>query len=112
MKGMIKIEDKNYKNQVRELMFIDENGNKHILENATITSITEENNNDEFLNVSRENFINNRSFSIDIQTKNMSEKRFKKKLMSKGIGRNGAEELARYFYKKYGCYNEINTLFF
>ena len=111
MKGMIKIEDKNYKSQVMELMFIDENGNKHILENATITSITEENNNDEFLNVSREKFSNNRSFSIDIQTKNMSEKRFKKKLMSKGIGRNGAEELARYFYKKYGCYNEINTLF-
>lgn len=111
MKGMIKIEDKNYKSQVMELMFIDENGNKHKLENATITSITEENNNDEFLNVSREKFSNNRSFSIDIQTKNMSEKRFKKKLMSKGIGRNGAEELARYFYKKYGCYNEINILF-
>lgn len=108
---MIKIEDKNYKNQVIELMFIDENGDKHILENATITSITEENNNDEFLNVSRENFINNRNFSIDIETKNMSKKRFKKKLMSKGIGRNGAEELARYIYKKYGCYNEINTLF-
>ena len=112
MKGMIKIEDKNTKNQVSNLMFIDKNGNEHIFENAIISSITEENNDDDFLNVSRENFINNKTFSIDIETKNVSKKRFKKKLMSKGIGRNGAEELARYFYKKYGCYNEINTLFF
>lgn len=97
---------------VHNFMFLDEKGNKHILENAKITSITQEGNYENFIDVPREKLVENISFSIDIQTINISKKRFKKLLMSKGIGKNGAEELCKYFHRKNGSYNELYLMYF
>ncbi len=53
---------------------------------------------------------NERSCSIDVCISSISKKKFIKMLMAKGIGRNGAAELARYFHKKDGIYDYINLL--
>ena len=42
-----------------------------------------------------------------LEIKGVTRKRFVKLLMSKGIQRNGANELAKYSLKKYGNYSPL-----
>ncbi len=56
------------------------------------------------------NYIN--EFEATITPINISRKRFIKKLMAKGIQRNGAKEIADYFLKKRGRYYLIDLMHF
>lgn len=55
--------------------------------------------------------ITNRSLSVDITgAVKLSRKKFIKMLMSKGIGRNGANEIAKYVLKKNGRYTMLDLM--
>ncbi len=56
-------------------------------------------------------YIPNPNISFDITTSmTLSRKKFIKLLMSKGIGRNGANEIAKYILKKNGRYTMMDVL--
>ena len=55
--------------------------------------------------------ITNGSLSVDITNAiKLSRKKFIKLLMSKGIGRNGANEIAKYVLKKNGRYTMLDLM--
>lgn len=59
----------------------------------------------------RNTYITHNSLSIDIDGSMMlSRKKFIKLLMSKGIGRNGANEIAKHVLKKNGRYTMMDVL--
>lgn len=82
-------------------------------ENAIINEITENKQESEYCSFD-ENFYNpkvtNTQYEFNMPIGNITKKRFIKLLMSKGIARNGAKDIASYVYKKYGCYNQIHLL--
>lgn len=94
-----------------KLLAIDENGNEIELQ-GTI-SINEEPNPlsiDEKV-PSSGGYIMHNSMSIDIDgSMTLSRKKFIKMLMSKGIGRNGANEIAKYVLKKNGRYTMLDLM--
>ena len=91
-----------------KLLMVNEDGNE--IEVQGIISLNE---NEEFgceyLSVG--DYIPNPNISFDINTSmTLSRKKFIKLLMSKGIGRNGANEIAKYTLKKKGRYTMIDIL--
>ena len=94
-----------------KLVVIDEDGNE-IGVQGTIT-INEEPNPlsiDEKV-PSLSGYITHNSMSIDIDgSMILSRKKFIKLLMAKGIGRNGANEIAKYILKKNGRYTMMDVL--
>lgn len=52
------------------------------------------------------------TYEFSIQTQNMTRKRFIKLIMSRGVARNGAKDIADYIYRKYGHYNLMYLLMF
>ena len=94
-----------------KLLAIDEYGNE--LELQGTISIDEE---PDLLSVNEEDplsdcLITNGSLSVDITgAVKLSRKKFIKLLMSKGIGRNGANEIAKYVLKKNGRYTMLDLM--
>lgn len=94
-----------------KLLAIDEYGNEIELQGA-ITFNEEPN----LLSFNEEDplsdcLITNRSLSVDITSvMKLSRKKLIKLLMSKGIGRNGANEIAKYVLNKNGGYTMIDLM--
>lgn len=94
-----------------KLLMVDENGNEievqgtiTINEEPDLWSIYEK-------DPLRDTYITHNSLSIDIDgSMTLSRKKFIKLLMAKGIGRNGANEIAKHVLKKYGRYTMIDLL--
>lgn len=87
-------------------------GKEIILENAIITEITksEENQFDDFI----DDFIRKidpMSYEVSVKIKPLSKKRFVKLLMSRGMQRNEANEMAKYVLRKYGEYSPTYLMF-
>lgn len=91
-----------------KLLMVDNNGNE-IEVQGTIDLNESEEFNCEGLSVG--DYIPNPNISFDITTSMiLSRKKFIKLLMSKGIGRNGATEIAKYILKKNGRYTMMDVL--
>lgn len=94
-----------------KLLAIDEYGNE--IELQGIISVNEE---PDLLSFNEEGslsdcLITNGSLSVDITNAiKLSRKKFIKLLMSKGIGRNGANEIAKYTLNKKGRYTMLDIL--
>ena len=94
-----------------KLLMVDNNGNEievqgtiTINEEPDLWSIYEK-------DPLRDTYITYNSLSIDIDgSMTLSRKKFIKLLMSKGIGRNGANEIAKHVLKKNGRYTMIDIL--
>lgn len=52
------------------------------------------------------------AISVKCRLKTISRKRFIKLLMARNIQRNGAQELAKYFFNKRGYYSYIDLMLF
>lgn len=93
---------------IGNLVMITKDGRKIEFENAEITELSAESDvieNDDTLTDFSSNRVVKNSYEVSLQIKNITKKRFIKLLMSKGIARNGAKDIASYVYKKYGYYN-------
>lgn len=91
-----------------KLEMIDENGeSKELLVTSEICEMPLIE--DEYEN--EKNSVNNNeiTFTCEINTK-MTRKKFVKMLMSKGIGRNGAHEIANYVRRKNGRYTLFDLI--
>ena len=85
-----------------KLLVIDENGNEMDVQ-GTVTI-------DEKV-PSLDGYVTHNSMSIDIDgSMILSRKKFIKLLMAKGIGRNGANEIAKHVLKKNGRYTMMDVL--
>lgn len=94
-----------------ELMMKTSDGRKVHFENATISEFSVEPEPNVSVELDPGKAVNfTHEFSIKIET--ITRKRFIKLLMSKGIARNGAKDIASYVRKKYGYYSELHLLFF
>ena len=83
------------------------------IENAVINEITVEPNTVERFNPDNsfyENEVISNTHELSITVGNITRKRFIKLLMSRGIARNGAKDIASYIHKRYGCYNPMHLL--
>ena len=91
-----------------KLLMVDNNGNE-IEVQGTIDLNENEEFNCEDLSVG--DYIPNPNISFDFTTNmTLSKKKFIKLLMSKGIGRNGANEIAKYVLNKNGRYTIIDLM--
>lgn len=91
-----------------KLLMVDNDGNE-IEVQGTIGLDKNENFNNDSLSVGY--YITNPNISFDITTSmTLSRKKFIKLLMSKGIGRNGANEIAKHVLKKNGRYTMMDVL--
>lgn len=91
-----------------KLLMVDNNGNK-----IEVQGTIDLNESEEFCNyaLSVGDYIPNPNISFDITTSmTLSRKKFIKLLMAKGIGRNGANEIAKYVLKKNGRYTMLDLL--
>lgn len=91
-----------------KLLMVDNNGNE-----IEVQGTIDLNESEEFCNyaLSVGDYIPNPNISFDINTSTiLSRKKFIKLLMSKGIGRNGANEIAKHVLKKNGRYTMIDIL--
>ena len=94
-----------------KLLAVDENGNE--LQFQGTISIDEV---PDLLSFNEEGplsdcLVTNSSLSVDITSGfGLSKKKFVKMLMSKGIGRNGANEIAKYVLKKNGRYTMLDLM--
>lgn len=94
-----------------KLLMVDENGNEMEVQ-GTVTIDEEPNplNIDEKV-PSLDGYVTHNSMSIDIDgSMILSRKKFIKLLMAKCIGRNGANEIAKYILKKNGRYTMMDVL--
>lgn len=99
---------------IGKLIMINENGEQKEIENAVIKEITQTPNEielDDTLSDFRKTEVKNYSCEVSVEIKNITRKKFIKILMSHGIARNGAKDIANYIHKKYGYYNQ-SILFF
>ena len=96
-----------------EIMMKTVDGREIHIENAIINELSVEPEVKEIFNpeddFGRKEVINN-NYELSLTIGNITRKRFIKLLMSKGIARNGAKDIASYVYKKYGYYNPIHLL--
>lgn len=91
-----------------KLLMVDNNGNE-----IEVQGTIDLNESEEFCNyaLSVGNYIINPNISFDFTTDmTLSRKKFIKLLMAKGIGRNGANEIAKHVLKKNGRYTMIDLL--
>lgn len=98
-----------------EILITNDTGEKIKIENVKRIDISED------INIYNERYSlidkNKTSFTLkgyllDIEVDHTSKKRFIKLLMAKGIQRNCAIEIARYFLNKYGFYSQEFLLLF
>lgn len=91
-----------------KLLMVDNNGNEiEVQGTISLDENVEFDSND----LSVGNYITNPNISFNFTTDmTLSRKKFIKLLMSKGIGRNGANEIAKYVLKKNGRYTMIYLL--
>lgn len=96
-----------------ELMMKTADGREIHLENAIINEISVETAEIERIDpedsFSKKEVVN-RNYELSLTICNITKKRFIKLLMSKGIARNGAKDIASYIFKKYGFYNPTHLL--
>lgn len=96
-----------------ELMMKTADGKEIHFENAIINEISVETAEIERINpeddFSKREVVNH-NYELSLTIGNITKKRFIKLLMSKGIARNGAKDIASYIHKKYGCYNQMHLL--
>lgn len=91
-----------------KLLMVNEDGDEIDVQ-GTISLNENEEFNCEDLSVG--DYIPNPNISFDITTSMiLTRKKFIKLLMSKGIGRNGANEIAKYVLKKNGRYTVLDIL--
>lgn len=98
---------------VGNLVMVTKDGRRIEFENAEITELSAEADvieNDDTLTDFKSSLVVKNSYEVNLQIKNITRKRFIKLLMSKGIARNGARDIASYVYKKYGYYNVMFTI--
>ena len=91
------------------LVMIDKDGNEQEL-NGVINSVTVEPETierDDTLFDNRVTSVKNYSTECSFEIKSITRKRFIKLLMSQGITRNGAKDIAEYVRKKYGQYSQM-----
>lgn len=92
-----------------KLLMVDENGNEIEVQGTTGLDKNEKFDDDDSLSVGYH--ITNPNISFDFTTNmTLSRKKFIKLLMAKGIGRNGANEIAKHVLKKNGRYTMIDLL--
>lgn len=94
---------------------IKDNATGEFLELGNIGSLELEEINDEHKIYDDSNviFINStKSMSVKCRLKTISRKRFIKLLMARNIQRNGAQELAKYFFNKRGYYSYMDLILF
>ena len=89
-----------------KLVMIDKNGNENEI-CGTIDEIKIEQDSLEKEDFNRIVEIKNFSFEFKIKPEKLTKKRFIKLLMSQGIARNGAKDIAEYVKKRYGQYSPI-----
>ena len=91
-----------------KLSMIDEDGNETEVQGTISLDKNEKFDSDGLL---VGNYITNPNISFDFTTSmTLSRKKFIKLLMAKGIGRNGANEIAKYILKKNGRYTMMDVL--
>lgn len=91
-----------------KLLMVDENGNEIEVQGIIGLDKNEKFDND---SLSVGNYITNPNISFDFTTNmTLSKKKFIKLLMSKGIGRNGANEIAKYVLNKNGRYTILDLM--
>lgn len=56
--------------------------------------------------------VSNGSAELEVSVGNITKKRFVKLLMSKGMQRNEANEIAKYVIRKYGYYSPMQLMMF
>lgn len=91
-----------------KLLMVDNNGNE-----IEVQGTIDLNESEEFCNyaLSVGNYITNPNISFNFTTDmTLSRKKFIKLLMAKGIGRNGANEIAKHILKKNGRYTMLDIL--
>ena len=102
------MEDEMFKAPAK-LVMIDEDGNENeicgtINEIKVEPEIIEE---DDTLMDSKNVKVKNYNYEFTIEPEKLTRKRFIKQLMTRGIARNGAKDIAEYVRKKYGNYNSM-----
>lgn len=91
-----------------KLLMVDNNGNEIEVQGIIGLDKNEKFDND---SLSVGYYTTNQNISFDFTTNmTLSRKKFIKLLMSKGISRNGANEIAKYVLKKNGRYTMIDLL--
>lgn len=86
------------------LVMIDKDGNESEI-CGTVSKVTEER--DDTLFDDRVTSVKNYSSECSFEIKSITRKRFIKLLMTQGIARNGAKDIAEYVRKKYGQYSPM-----
>ena len=82
------------------------------LENCIITEITELKDNDFYNELDSKNYISNINYEASVGLKtNIKRKRFIKLLMSRGLQKNEAVQIANYSLRNYGYYNQLLFLY-
>jgi len=96
--------------QPSKLIMVDENGNE--CELCGTIELDELNTNDTYeIDPYKNTSITNLSMNINIDKSiPLTRKKFIKLLMSKGIQRNGANEIAKHVLKKHGKYTMVDLL--
>lgn len=89
-----------------KLVMIDENGNKNEIQ-GIIDEIKIERDSLEKEDFNRIVEIKNFNYEFKIKPEKLTRKRFIKLLMSQGVARNGAKDIAEYVRKRYGQYSPI-----
>lgn len=91
-----------------KLLMVDENDNEIEVQGVIGLDKNEKFDND---SLSVGDYTTNPNISFDFTTNiTLSKKKFIKLLMSKGIGRNGANEIAKYVLKKNGRYTMLDLM--
>ena len=96
--------------QPSKLIMVDENGNEREL--CGTIELTELNTNDIYeIDPYKNTSITNLSMTINVNSSiQLTKKKLIKLLMSKGIQRNGANEIAKHVLKKHGKYTMVDLL--
>ena len=96
--------------QPSKLIMVDDDGNEHELY-GTIELDELNTNNINEIDPYKNTSITNLSMTINVNgSMQLTKKKLIKLLMSKGIQRNGANEIAKYVLKKHGKYTMVDLL--
>lgn len=96
------------------LILIDKDGNQTEFKNVIVNELNAEPNvieEDDPVSNFRKSTVTNYNYTVNLEIKSITRKRFIKMLMSQGIARNGAKDIADYIHKKYGSYSPVHFLF-
>lgn len=88
-----------------KLFVVDENGDKKEIATGEVTAVQ-----CDPVELPRKGAGEGYSCECTLNIRTVTRKRFIKMLMSHGIARNGAKDIANYVHKKYGEYNPMKLL--